>query len=253
MSSRRGKRRSKIGGPFAARTIAMLESPAYRALTLAAHRVLSRLEIELARHAGNDNGNLIVPFDDFEEYGIHRDAIAPAIRQLVDLGFLEITERGRGGNAACTRTPTKYRLTTRPAGDADATNEWKKIGRNLKETRAARRAKTKTQSRKAGPAPVPESGTEAANFPVPESVPQASFPSPGIRDYYLESPGSTHGGGVPASSPAPPASPGRVLGEAPLPSQATKSDLESIFAARRARNANGGSHVFTKEAANGST
>jgi hypothetical protein len=36
------KRRNKIDGQFNARTIKMMESPAYRALSLSAHRVMDR-------------------------------------------------------------------------------------------------------------------------------------------------------------------------------------------------------------------
>ena len=43
----RTNRRTKIQGQFAARTIDMLESPAFRVLGLSARRVLDRLEIEL--------------------------------------------------------------------------------------------------------------------------------------------------------------------------------------------------------------
>jgi hypothetical protein len=56
--------------------------------------VLARIEIELADHGGMDNGKLIVTFEQFVEYGIERHAIAPAIRELEALGFIEITEHG---------------------------------------------------------------------------------------------------------------------------------------------------------------
>src|SRR5262249_41798135 len=85
---------NKIDGPFAPRLITMLKSPAYRALSLSAHRILARLEIELYQHGGEDNGKLIVTYDHFVEHGIDRDAIAPALRELEALGFIEIPERG---------------------------------------------------------------------------------------------------------------------------------------------------------------
>src|SRR5262249_14600385 len=47
-------RRNKFEGQFAGRLRAMLESPAYRVLTLSAHRLLSRIEIELCKHGGED-------------------------------------------------------------------------------------------------------------------------------------------------------------------------------------------------------
>jgi hypothetical protein len=67
----------------------MLESPAFAVLSLAAHRALARIEIELAHHGGTDNGKLPVRYDDFERYGIHRHSIAPALRELVALRFIE--------------------------------------------------------------------------------------------------------------------------------------------------------------------
>src|SRR5215210_2323525 len=104
--------RNSILGQFAPRTIEMLESAAYRVLTLSAHRVLARLEIELAHHGGNDNGKLPCTFADFEAYGIDRHAIAPALREVVVLGFVEVTERGSAGNREF-RSPSLYRLTYR--------------------------------------------------------------------------------------------------------------------------------------------
>ena len=62
--------------------IEMLESPAYRALSLSAHRVMARIEIELAHHGGNDNGHLPVTKQNFVDYGVHHDGVAPAIREL---------------------------------------------------------------------------------------------------------------------------------------------------------------------------
>ena len=78
-------------GQFAARLVEMLEAPAYRVLRLSARRALDRVEIELGHHGGNDNGRLPVTFES-------RGSIAPAIREAVALGFLEITEHGRAGN-----------------------------------------------------------------------------------------------------------------------------------------------------------
>jgi hypothetical protein len=122
------RRRPTIGAQFAARRIDMLRSPAYRALSLSAHRILARLEIEFANHGGTDNGRLPVTYDDFEQYGIHRHAIAPAIREVVALGFVEITEAGRAGNAEW-RRPNRFRLTYRHAKGVpeDGSHEWMRI------------------------------------------------------------------------------------------------------------------------------
>jgi hypothetical protein len=53
--------------------------------------------------------------DHFVEFGIERHAIAPAIRELVALGFVEVTRQGCAGNAGC-RQPTLFRLTYRHWG-----------------------------------------------------------------------------------------------------------------------------------------
>jgi len=113
MGARRG-RRTSIGEQFAVRTIRMLESPAWRVLSLSARRVIERIEIELGHHGGNDNGNLPVTYADFEEYGIERAAIGMAIREAVALGFVEITSPGVPGSREH-RAPNKFRLTYLPA------------------------------------------------------------------------------------------------------------------------------------------
>jgi hypothetical protein len=100
--------------------------PRLCALSLTARRILDRLEIEIAHHGGHGNGKLAVSYAALEEYGIDRHAIAPALRELVALGFLEITEEGRAGNREY-RRPAKYRLTYRPTGRARETNEWQHI------------------------------------------------------------------------------------------------------------------------------
>ena len=121
-------RKTTIGAQFAPRRIDMLRSPAYCILSLSARRVLDRLEIELADHGGTDNGKLPVTYQDFETYGIHRQAIYPAIRETVALGFVEITEQGVAGGAEF-RKPNQFRLTYRHSHGlrGDGTHEWMKI------------------------------------------------------------------------------------------------------------------------------
>jgi hypothetical protein len=92
------RRRNRILGQFAARTIEMMEAPGWSVLSLAARRILDRIEIEQAHHGGKDNGKLPVTFDQFVAYGMHRHSIGPALRELCALGYIEITEHGRAGN-----------------------------------------------------------------------------------------------------------------------------------------------------------
>jgi hypothetical protein len=121
------RRKNAIGEQFAPRTIRMLESPAYRALSLSARRVLDRVEIELAHHGGFENGKLPITFAQFEEYGIgNRRSIAAAIRECCALGFLEITLAGRAGNREFRRA-NLFRLTYRHLDRAQPTHEWTRI------------------------------------------------------------------------------------------------------------------------------
>lgn len=123
------KRRNSINEQFSPRLIAMLESPAYRALSVSGHLVISRIEIELGHHGGNENGRLPVTTDDFVEYGMHRSSVAPAIREAEALGFIRVTERGRAGNAEH-RTPSRFFLTfghSRDSRKFPPTHEWRRI------------------------------------------------------------------------------------------------------------------------------
>jgi hypothetical protein len=130
-----GERRArKIGGQFIPRLPAMIESPAFRVLSLSAHRCLARIEIEHLHHGGKENGQLPVTYEHFMEYGIDGHAIAPAQRELEALGFIQITEHGVAG-AAEHRSPNKFRLTYINAGRAMPTHEWRRI-KTIEEARA---------------------------------------------------------------------------------------------------------------------
>src|SRR5262245_33441132 len=145
--SKAGRPKNRIAGQFSARTVEMLESHAYRVLSLHAHRILARLEIEHAHHGGSDNGRLPCTYDHFEEYGVRRKAIKPALRELEGLGFIEITERGRAGNAEW-RRPNYFRLTYRYVGNAKPTDEWKRIKSREEAEMIAERSWTAAQKNK---------------------------------------------------------------------------------------------------------
>src|SRR5260370_30095281 len=104
----------------------MLEAPAWRVMSLSAHRVVDRIDIELRHHGGKENGDLIVTFDQFQQYGIHRHSIAPALREVEALGLVEVTQRGRGGNADF-RMPNRFRLTFQPTDHPEPTHEWPRL------------------------------------------------------------------------------------------------------------------------------
>jgi hypothetical protein len=175
------RRRNSISEQFSARLVPMLQSPAYRSLSLSGHRVVSRIEIELAAHGGNDNGALPVRYEDFVEYGITRECIAPAIREAEALGFIEVTKRGRAGNAEH-REASKFRLTfahDRNSRQRPPTHEWRKIQTLAEAQQISRLArmqrnpdsvmrggKIKSQYGKSTPASVRKTHTENRKIPV---------------------------------------------------------------------------------------
>jgi hypothetical protein len=189
------KRRSKISGQWSPRLVEMLCSPAYRALNLSEHRVLSRVEIELANHGGNDNGHLPVTKQDFIDYGVSGRLVASSVRANVALGFLRVTMRGRGGNAEH-RQPNHFLLTFAYGRDSRAqppTHDWRKIktieeaeaiakaAREAKDMsavafghRAWRVRKNRNRYHKVVPKPVPQSGPETPESPGPQSGPTGS-------------------------------------------------------------------------------
>jgi hypothetical protein len=165
-------RRNRIAGQFTALLTDVLESPAWRVLTLSARRVLDRVAIELRRHGGHEGNGLCVTYADFETYGIERHAIAPAIREAVALGFLRIAQQGRAGNSEF-RRPTLYKLTFVNSIDGEPTHEWKRIGSldeaemKAREARAAQQPpKNRKPVRVSPPTSVGVFRTENSNFPV---------------------------------------------------------------------------------------
>jgi hypothetical protein len=121
-------KRNAVAQFYTSRPVELLNSPAFRVISRAAHLALARIEIELRQHAGNGNGKLIVTKEQFVKYGIHQDSIAPALRELEDLGILFI-KHGRGGNAEH-REPNRFFLNYL-CGAIDAheqiTDAWKRF------------------------------------------------------------------------------------------------------------------------------
>jgi hypothetical protein len=123
----------------------MLESPAFRQLSLSALRCYHRIGLELLNHAGKHNGRLPVTYDDFEQYGVSRKQVAPAIRELVALGIVEITVPGKS-SAGEDRFPNHFRITDRDGVDRAGnrvlqTNEWKRIKTDEQAQTLAREAR----------------------------------------------------------------------------------------------------------------
>jgi hypothetical protein len=102
--------------------LVMLDSTAYWALKPIEVRILQVIEIEHLRHGGVENRRLIVTRRQFEKRGIHKDAIAPSIRALKALGFIDL-DRGAAGVGDQAQAH-RFRLTyVQP----NPTDEWRKF------------------------------------------------------------------------------------------------------------------------------
>jgi hypothetical protein len=169
-------KRRRIKGQFIARRIKMLESPAFRVLSLAAHRCLSRIEAEHCHHGGKENGRLPVTYNHFVEYGLHRHAIGPGLRELEALGFIKVVEHGVAGNSIH-RSPNVFALTYLPIGSARETDDWARISTLEEATAIAKAARQgdlekPRQARVRKHFPVPVSASSQCRFPP---VPSAGF------------------------------------------------------------------------------
>ena len=128
----RGRQRRDNGPPDDERgwvwlTRDMLESPAWRALSENARRVIDRVMIEHMAHAGVENGRLPVTYADLVAFGLRRNSIAPAIAEAVALGWLE-HQRGRKATGDAQGHAQTFRLTwLRDSDNEPATNRWKAI------------------------------------------------------------------------------------------------------------------------------
>jgi hypothetical protein len=121
------KRRTEIGDNWISYSRSMLESPAFRVLSYAAMRVMHRIELEHMNHGGAENGRLQVTYDQFVEYGIDRKVVAPAIRELATLGFLEVMERGYAAGDGKGKA-NRFRLTyVNSKTREQPSHEWRRV------------------------------------------------------------------------------------------------------------------------------
>jgi hypothetical protein len=224
--------------------LVMLDSVAYWALKPIERSILSVIEIEHMRHGGVENGRLIVTRRQFEKRGIHKDAIAPSLRTLEALGFIEI-ERGAAGIGDQAQAH-RFRLTyVQP----NPTDEWRKfhdphMARAVAETarqsvdiRARRLGFRGAQKQIAGPEngtgkvpkPGPVTPTEEPKMPSigPETGTGAG-PENGTTIYISGDSGAVHDTGLIAATPilagARPIAAKAVPSDAALPSNASRAD-----------------------------
>ena len=109
----------------------LMASDAWRGMSYPCRRLIDFLMIEHCNHAGRENGNLQATYEQLSRNGISRKRIAGAIREAVERGLVEVTQRGGLYGLNSNRTTSRYRLTwigtLQPA--CTATNEWQRFKR----------------------------------------------------------------------------------------------------------------------------
>jgi DNA-binding HxlR family transcriptional regulator len=117
--------RSRTGPPdepWAFMALSLMESDAFRSLSINARRALDRLVIEHFNHNRIENGNLRVSARQFHEWGVTKDCLTAAVRELEEKGLLA-TERGEAKGVLM--PPFVYRLTFYATLDDPPSNEWR--------------------------------------------------------------------------------------------------------------------------------
>jgi hypothetical protein len=129
-------KKPRIGGPPAGEGFCwyseMLLSTAFREASINCRRFINALEVENMNHAGTENGNLIMPYNQLERWWhIPRRLIRQTIDEAIRRGLIE--ER-RGLRLWYGKSmPTRFRLTFRPTREGNppqsvaATNEWRRF------------------------------------------------------------------------------------------------------------------------------
>ncbi len=140
------------GEPWVWITRGLIISSAWRSRSIHLVRLIEFLLREHMSHAGRENGNLVAPYQQLEEFGLWRRFIPQAIREGEALRLIAV-HRGGKKNLVSDHM-NRYRLTFFPEKRRDtvtssdyyvaATNDWKKT---TDAEIAAYRAARKTRSR----------------------------------------------------------------------------------------------------------
>jgi hypothetical protein len=106
---------------------ALLDSAAWRGLSIHCRRFIDFLMIEHCNHAGQENGRLQATYDQLTRNGISRKRIRGAIKEAVERGLVEVTLKGGLYGIENCKTPSRYRLTWIGTLNPEShrTNEWK--------------------------------------------------------------------------------------------------------------------------------
>lgn len=109
-------------------TQAILESFAWRALSGGAQKVIHRIALEHMLHGGSQNGDLPVPWSDFEAYGIGSASVLPAIEEAIAVGLIQRTDPGHKAWGGFKGRAARYRLCWLPTHDGKPSVEsWRRF------------------------------------------------------------------------------------------------------------------------------
>lgn len=133
-TGRRSNRRERVTtgprGRWVYQEIEMIESPAWRALTINARRIIERLQLEHSNHGGGENGRLPCTYSDFQRWGVTKKYILAAVVEAEALGFIERVDRGRKKFGNYPGSPSRFRLTfigTIAPEMRPPTDEWRRF------------------------------------------------------------------------------------------------------------------------------
>jgi hypothetical protein len=104
----------------------MVASPAWRALSLSARKCLERIEIELAKHGGKNNGDLPVTQRDFIAHRVSGARVKAALAELVAFGFIEMTP-GYGCQSPLYGRSARFRVLSCASRDGPPPENWKRF------------------------------------------------------------------------------------------------------------------------------
>src|SRR5438067_2097010 len=109
-------------------TSEMLQSPAWRALSGNAIKIVMRVALEHLKHGGVDNGRLPVTYADFKRDGVRHNNVREAIQIATNLGWIERRDPGEVPWHGNVRAPGMFAVTWLPRHDgAPATNRWRHL------------------------------------------------------------------------------------------------------------------------------
>lgn len=113
------KRNRMVKGHFTPLPASLFASTGWQALSATALRLFGFMAgADSDVHSGD--GRFGFTYEDFVDRGIHRHAIAPALRELEEAGIIKRVLKGHGGEKANNSSMSFYRLTTYAADGPQA-------------------------------------------------------------------------------------------------------------------------------------